>query len=60
MLVRDSLWRELKRQTFFGAGADPLLAPLRAALDDPPAEGPRAHIPPERWDDPARADDEWE
>ena len=49
-LARDSLWRELKRQTFFGAGADPLLEPLRAALD--PAVGPAdPFVPEERWGD---------
>ena len=54
-LARDSLWRELKRQTFFGAGDAPLLAPLREALD-PPETATDPFVPPERWDDPDEFD----
>ena len=52
-LARDSLWRELKRQTFFGAGEDPLLAPLREALHsmDGLIYPFRPYVPEERWED---------
>ena len=48
-LARDSLWRELKRQTFFGAGTDPLLKPLLEALD-PVNESTDPFVAEEQWE----------